>query len=151
MTSNLKQFRMQTFRDISVDADSDDPEENSAASIKKRHKRELEKAERENRENTSALLELRDMEDELATLNKLFETQETAVRSMKAIYESPELKGITANGRTYLDEALSRLDEYKLQTKEMLRRVDTTRQDVRSLCPIPTRFLFPKKRDGKRG
>lgn len=144
MTSNLKKFRMQTFRDISVDGESDDPEENSAASIKKRHKREMEKAERENRENTSALLELRDMEDELSTLNKLFETQETAVRSMKTIYESPELKGVTSNGRTYLDEALNRLDEYKLQTKEMLRRVDTTRQDVRD-SPSPSCLLL----DGK--
>ncbi len=44
----MKMFRMQTFRDISLDSDSEDPEENSTASIKKRHKRELEKAEREN-------------------------------------------------------------------------------------------------------
>ncbi len=70
------------------------------------------------------------MEDELATLNKLFETQEAAIRSMKAIYETDELKGATHHGRGYLDEALTRLDEYKSQTKEMLRRVDTTRQDV---------------------
>lgn len=61
MTSNLKNFRMQTFKDHEADPD-EDPEDNTAAAIKKRHRREIERAERENRENTSALLELRDME-----------------------------------------------------------------------------------------
>lgn len=52
---------MQTFKNHEADSD-EDPEDNTAAAIKKRHRREIERAERENRENTSALLELRDME-----------------------------------------------------------------------------------------
>ncbi|KAH8884663.1 hypothetical protein GQ53DRAFT_386984 [Thozetella sp. PMI_491] len=129
MTSNLKRFRMQSFREMSDDSDSDDPEEYNAKSIKQRHKREVRKAERENRENTSAMLELRDMEDELMTLTKLFETQEAAVKTMRTIYTTPDLKDITRNGQGYLEEALQKLDGYKSQTTEMLRRVDTTRKD----------------------
>ena len=122
---------MQTFRDVKADeSDSDDPEENTAKAIKKRHRRELQQAERENRENTSALLELRDMEDELTTLWRLFETQTQAIDRMRSIYMSDGLKDITHNGRGYLTEALARLEEYKTQTNEMLKRVDTTRKDV---------------------
>lgn len=123
---------MQTFREVDSD---DEPEDNSAASIKKRHKREIEKAERENRENTSALLELRDMEDELLTLLRLFDTQTTQVEKMKAIYLGHGLKDLTRNGHKYLDEALARLDEYKSQTNEMIKRVDTTRKDVSDTKP----------------
>ena len=131
MTSSLKRFRMQTFRDVKADeSDSEDPEENTAKAIKKRHRREIEQAERENRENTSALLELRDMEDELTTLWRLFETQSQKIERMRNIYLSDGLKDITHNGRGYLNEALARLEEYKTQTNEMLKRVDTTRKDV---------------------
>lgn len=130
MTSNLKKFRMQTFRDVEGDSD-EDPEDNTAASIKKRHKRETERAERENRENTSALLELRDMEDELKTLSRLFDTQNTMIGRMLEIYSSTEtLKELTHNGRGYLQEALARLAEYKTQTTEMIERVGATRGDV---------------------
>ena len=124
---------MQTFREITVDeSDLDDPEENSTSSIKRRHRLELERTERENRENTSALLELRDMEDELLTLARLFEAQEAAIRVMVSIYTTAELREATRNGQGYLHEALHRLDDYKAQTREMIRRVDTTRKDVSS-------------------
>lgn len=121
---------MQTFKDVGFESDSDS---NRPESIKKRHKRELEEAERENRENTSALMELRDLEDELKSLERLFETQDGVVRNMKAIFEGEDLKSITRNGRMYLEEALAKLDEYKSQTLEMLKRVDTTRNDVSDL------------------
>lgn len=129
MTSNLKKFRMQTFKDVEPDSD-EDPEDNTAASIKKRHKREIERAERENRENTSALLELRDMEDELKTLNRLFDTQNTMIGKMLEIYSMEALKELTHNGRGYLQEALGRLAEFKTQTTEMIERVGATRGDV---------------------
>jgi hypothetical protein len=134
MTSSLKRFRMQTFKDVGSAGDSDDPEEQTSKSIKKRHRRELEIAERENRDNTSALLELRDMEDELATLWRLFESQEATIKQMKALYQGKDLAALTHNGLMYLTEALTRLDEYKQQTTEMLKRVENTRKDVSSLC-----------------
>ncbi|KAI8315121.1 hypothetical protein K4K61_002804 [Colletotrichum sp. SAR11_59] len=136
MTSSLKRFRMQTFKDAGVDSDS---EGNRPESIKKRHKRELQEAERENRENTSALMELRDLEDELKSLERLFEAQDAAVKNMKSIFESEELKMQTRNGRMYLEEALGKLDEYRSQTAEMLKRVDTTRNDYEKLLEMVQR------------
>jgi len=136
MTQNMKHFRLQTFdpQESEDESDSEDePDENSPAAIKRRHKRELERAERENRENTSALLELRDMEDEMNMLLKLFDTQESLIKQMKTIYSSKDLNDITSNGHSYLDEALEYLDDYKQQAKEMMKRVDTVRKDV-SLC-----------------
>lgn len=134
MTLNMKQFRIRALNMETEygeeDSDESDAEGDSPAAIKKRHQREIERAERENRENTSALLELRDLEDELKTLQKLFETQETTIKQMKEIYSSKEFDDITKNGQYYLDEALEYLDEYRQQTAEMLRRVDTTRNDV---------------------
>lgn len=129
MTSNLKSFRMQTFRDVDEDSD-DQPEDNTAASIKKRHKREIARAERENRENTSAMLELRDMEDELRTLNKLFDTQHDMISQMFKIYSGEGQNDLTYYGQRYLQEALSKLAEYKTQTTEMIDRVISTRGDV---------------------
>lgn len=123
---------MQTFRDFEVGSD-DEPEDNTAAAIKKRHRREIKRAERENRENTSALLELRDMEDELNTLKRLFDTQTTMITRMVEIYSGESLKDITHHGQGYLQEALNRLAEYKTQTTEMLDRVGATRGDVSDL------------------
>lgn len=143
MTSNLKKFRMQTFKDVDTGSDGEDPEDNTAASIKKRHKREIERAERENRENTSALLELRDMEDELKTLYRLFDTQDTLIKRMAEIYSGDALREITLHGQGYLREALRRLVEYKTQTTEMLQRVGATRGDVGGLLsPIPLFLSF---------
>jgi hypothetical protein len=140
----MKHFRLQTFKTAGSGSDSeeseseDDESENNPAAIKRRHRRELERAERETRENTSALLELRDLEDECNTLSKLFETQESVIRTMKTIYTSKELRDITGNGQFYLEEALEYLDEYKQQAKDMLKRVDTVRNDVSH-----SRFPFP--------
>lgn len=132
MTSSLKRFRMQTFRDkLHDESDSDEPEDNRTESIKQRHRRELEQAERENRENTSALLELRDMDDELNTMKTLFSEQEATIKMMMENYEKPELRGYTENGREFLEEALRRLQEYKKQVHDMLERVDGTKKDVR--------------------
>lgn len=128
----MKQFRIHALNLESEDEEGSDEsgaEGESPAAIKKRHRREIERAERENRENTSALLELRDLEDELTTLQKLFETQEGTIKQMREIYKK-EFNSITTNGQSYLEEALEYLDDYKQQTSEMLKRVDTTRNDV---------------------
>ncbi|KAK4190766.1 hypothetical protein QBC35DRAFT_488885 [Podospora australis] len=143
MTLNMKQFRL-----LSPDSDSEennssetdwsDYEGESPASIKKRHRRELERSERENRENTSALLELRDLEDELTTLQKLFDNQESTIRQMRDYYLT-FFRDITRNGQEYLDEALEYLDDFKQQTTEMLKRVDTTRNDYEKMLEMVQR------------
>ena len=141
MTQNMRRFRTQNFISTSADdLDDDDYGNGRTLSIKERHKRELEKAERENRENTSALLELRDMEDELSTLLRLFETQEGVVNQLKEIYNNPNLKDITKNGQGYLDKAMEYLTEYKQLTGEMVKRVETTKKDVSFLPPFPPFF-----------
>ncbi|KAK3303310.1 uncharacterized protein B0T15DRAFT_560288 [Chaetomium strumarium] len=147
MTLNMKQFRIHALDLEGVDGeeeleDSDDPddaEDESPAGIKKRHKREMERSERENRENTSALLELRDLEDELNTLQKLFDTQESTIRQMKDIYTSDTFRDSTKNGQEYLDEALEYLEDYKQQTAEMRKRVETTRNDYEKMLEMVQR------------
>ncbi|KAI1149498.1 hypothetical protein F4825DRAFT_430173 [Nemania diffusa] len=133
MTSSLKAFRTQSHTKIDVDSDSDSADDNRSEAIKKRHRRELEQAERQNRENTSAVLELRDMEDELHTLLGLFTEQQGAVRLMRDSYGRPELAALTGCGRAFLDEALRRLEEYEKLAHDMLGRVDATRKDYEKL------------------
>ncbi|KAI0599276.1 hypothetical protein F4775DRAFT_591720 [Biscogniauxia sp. FL1348] len=133
MTSSLKRFRMQTYKDKIHDDSGSDSDDNRSKSIKQRHRQELEKAERENRENTSAMLELRDMEDELLTLKNLFSEQQTTIKAMNESFEKPELQASTEYGRTYLKEALGRLEEYQRQAQGMLDRVDSTRKDYEKL------------------
>ncbi|RYP49145.1 hypothetical protein DL768_005079 [Monosporascus sp. mg162] len=141
MTFSLKGFRMQTFRGKMSDESSggSDFEDNTSASIKRRHQQELEQAERENREHTSALLELRDMDDELNTMRNLFTEQQTIIQTMKARYDDPELRHLTLNGRAFLGEALERLEEYKKQTNDMIDRVETTRKDYEKLLEMVQR------------
>ncbi|KAL1837053.1 hypothetical protein VTJ49DRAFT_4322 [Mycothermus thermophilus] len=144
MTLNMKRFRVNTLDGNAFEEDEDlsdasDMEGESPGAIKKRHRRELERAERENRENTSALLELRDLEDELSTLHKLFEMQESTIRQMKELYLSRDLREVTRNGQDYLDEALEYLDDYKQQTSELLKRVETTRNDYEKMLEMVQR------------
>ncbi|KAH9909678.1 hypothetical protein F4778DRAFT_775594 [Xylariomycetidae sp. FL2044] len=89
-------------------------EDNKSHSIKARHEREIKKAEKQNRENTSSLLELRDMEDELHTLDDL----------------STDL---TKNGQALPLEWLAQLEEYRRQVHDMVQRVDSTRKDYEKL------------------
>lgn len=74
MTSSLKRFRTAGYR---TKYGENEDLQTKTTSIRARHKREDEQAEKDNRDNTSALLELRDIEDELSTLLHLFEEQET--------------------------------------------------------------------------
>jgi hypothetical protein len=139
MTGSFRRFRMQTFKDAVGDPDNENPGEKRSESIRKRHKRELAMAEQENRENTSALLELRDMEDELKTLLRLFNDQQTVVQNMKDIFQGDDLRHLTRNALNFLNEALTRLVEYKAQTQGMLTRVDTTRNDYEKLLEMVQR------------
>lgn len=84
MTSSLKGFRTAGLRNRHVDGS--DVELNTST-IRKRHRKEDERDEEENQDNTSALLELRDIEDELSTLKSLFGEQEQQVNVMLKIYE----------------------------------------------------------------
>ncbi|KAH7318142.1 hypothetical protein B0I35DRAFT_235851 [Stachybotrys elegans] len=136
LTSSLKAFRTEGFRDKANDFE---PVENKERSIRARHKEEGRRAERENRSNTSALLELRDIEDELLILLHLFERQSKVIASMQAVYMRPELRDHTVNGREFLKEALKRLGEYAHQAEEMTQRVRGTRDDYDKLLQMVQR------------
>ncbi|KUI71274.1 Protein SERAC1 [Cytospora mali] len=88
MTSSLKRFRTLGYRDKYGIEEEEEDHDLKTASIRARHKREDERAERENQDNTSALLELRDIEDELSTLKHLFEEQEEQIKTMLTIYSN---------------------------------------------------------------
>ncbi|KID82723.1 ankyrin repeat protein [Metarhizium guizhouense ARSEF 977] len=136
LTSSLKEFRCEGFRDKALDHS---PVQDGARTIRKRHKEEGRRAERDNRDNTSALLELRDMEDELQTLLHLFDRQSRVVASMHAAYSRPELRERAANGRAFLAEALTRLREYARQAGDMARRARSTRDDYDKLLQMAQR------------
>lgn len=166
MTSSLKRFRTLGHKSKYGIDDDDDLK---TSSIRARHKREDERAERENRDNTSALLELRDIEDELSTLKHLFEEQEEQINTMLAIYTNPgnsdasnsisTIHGswadnpratssqptlltpppLTNNGRSFLHEALTRLKSYRTQAEDMIERVKKTRNDFDKLLEMAQR------------
>ncbi|CCT70990.1 uncharacterized protein FFUJ_08979 [Fusarium fujikuroi IMI 58289] len=136
LTSSLKTFRAEGFRDK---ASAYEPVENKARSIRARHKAEGRRAEEDNRDNTSALLELRDIEDELLILVHLFERQSKVVSSMLSTYTRPELRDRTANGRLFLSEALKKVSEYTHQAQEMIQRVRSTRNDYDKLLQMVQR------------
>ncbi|QPC72086.1 hypothetical protein HYE68_002838 [Fusarium pseudograminearum] len=136
LTFSLKSFRAEGFRDK---ASAYEPVENKARSIRARHKAEGRRSEEDNRDNTSALLELRDIEDELLILVHLFERQSKVVSSMLSTYARPELRERTANGRIFLSEALKKLSEYAHQGQEMIERVRNTRDDYDKLLQMVQR------------
>ncbi|KAL9565774.1 hypothetical protein ACKAV7_009956 [Fusarium commune] len=136
LTSSLKIFRAEGFRDK---ASAYEPVENKARSIRARHKAEGRRAEEDNRDNTAALLELRDIEDELLILVHLFERQSKVVSSMLSTYTRPELRDRTANGRLFLSEAIKKVSEYTHQAQEMIQRVRSTRNDYDKLLQMVQR------------
>lgn len=127
---------MEGFRDK---AEEYEPTEAKERSIRARHKEEGRRAERENRDNTSALLELRDLEDELLVLLGLFERQHAVLTSMLTAYGSPQLRDKTHNGRAFLAEAVRRVGEYKRRAEEMGMRVRSTRDDYDKLLQMVQR------------
>lgn len=148
MTSSLKRFRTAGYR---TKYGEDDDVQLKTTSIRARHKREDERAEKENRDNTSALLELRDIEDELSTLLHLFDEQEVQVKEMLRLYQyDPPLQRhdssttmsisvSTPNGINYLKEAQAKLATYKDQAKDMIKRVEKTRHDFDKLLEMVQR------------
>ena len=125
MTKSFKDFRLQGFRDKRMDYDSD----HHGLSIKEKHKREGKLSEKQNRDDTSAMLELRDIDDELNTLKKLFKQQTETITQMQEIYlrqACPDL----ANGLSILSDAQEKLKEYTYQVDQMLESAKRTRDDV---------------------
>lgn len=118
ITSSFKEFRASRYRST-----VDDGAEHKVASIRKQHISEEKNADAKNRDNMSALLELRDIEDELSTLRHLFEEQEKHIKAMLEFYKDP------LGGQQLLLEAKAKVQSYEEQAREMIKRVEKTRQD----------------------
>ncbi|SPN98959.1 uncharacterized protein DNG_01998 [Cephalotrichum gorgonifer] len=135
MTSSLKEFRTRHLRPPPTHI-RPDPKPHSSHTHHTRHEADI--AAHENRDSTSALLELRDIEDELATLSSLFDKQERMLGTMRNLYRRvPHTP--TETGISYIAEALARLGEYKERTREMTRRVRATRDDYDKLLQMVQR------------
>ncbi|KAH6670519.1 hypothetical protein B0J14DRAFT_516061 [Halenospora varia] len=135
MTTSFKRFRARGFRDKAIDQD----DAIRTTNIRAKHKREGAIAEKQNRENTSALLELRDIEDELKTLETLFTDQKKAIDAMIDAYKSNDLARLTTNGLPFLRQAATKLDEYKHQVAKMIDSVRSTRDDFDKLLGMVQR------------
>jgi hypothetical protein len=129
MTVSFKYFRAKGFR---ATADEEDTRED-ASSMKKRHKLEGRQFQEQIRDNVSALLELRDIGDELGTLKKLFEQQQESLEHMLTYYERCG-HGKT-NGCLFLHEAQLKLKDYLHQIQQMMDSADRTKNDVSILVP----------------
>ncbi len=129
MTESFKYFRAQGFQAV---ADNDDSDEDADA-IRKQHKIEGREFQKHVRQNVSALLELRDINDELQTLRKLFEQQEEAINNMLLDYERCGYHNI--NGCGFLREAQQKIRDYLHRIQEMMESAKSTREDVRITLP----------------
>ncbi|GAB1218513.1 hypothetical protein ATERTT37_007769 [Aspergillus terreus] len=84
----------------------------------------------QNREDLSALLELRDIVDELGTIMKLLEEQTATVKIMAEYFED---KGY---GRSFIESALSRLDQYRTQVSDMKENAYAAQRAVETLLDL---------------
>jgi hypothetical protein len=78
---------------------------------------------RRNREDLSVLLELRDIEDELSTILKLLDQQDTVIQSMVKYFNG-------GYGKSFLDTAQGRIEEYRSQISEMKENSHLTQKAV---------------------
>lgn len=86
---------------------------------------------RRNREDLSVLLELRDIEDELSTILKLIDQQESSIKSMIKYFIT------NGSGRMFLEAAMLRLEEYRTQISDMKENSHLTQKAVRSPSHSP--------------
>ncbi|KAJ5788736.1 Mitochondrial substrate/solute carrier [Penicillium paradoxum] len=110
VTKSFKRFRNRGF--TNRPSDHDRAASGKTMSAAQRDDIEHEAA-RRNREDLSVLLELRDIEDELSTILKLLDQQDTVIKSMTRYFD---VKGY---GKSFLDTAQARIDEYRSQINEM--------------------------------
>ena len=132
MIKSFKDFRSLGFRDKSADYDSD----NVVINIREKHRLEGRLSEKQNRDDISAMLELRDINDELQSLQKLFDQQKETIGQMFDIYQRPVCVTLSGNGMSILRQALDKLDEYTHQVKHMIKSAGVTRTDVCTMSDV---------------
>lgn len=91
----------------------------------------------DNRTDLDALLELRDIEDELNTIDKLFKEQSRSVSDMMNQYQDlSRHKGKGVHGLQLLSEASHSLQEYRDQINGMLKSAQTAQGAFKELLDM---------------
>ncbi|KAJ5142587.1 Mitochondrial substrate/solute carrier [Penicillium bovifimosum] len=127
VTKSFKRFRNRGF--TNRPSDHDRGPDGKTMTAAQRDYREHQVA-RWNREDLSVLLELRDIEDELGTILKLLEQQDTVIKSMTKYFDD---KGY---GKEFLHMAQDRIDEYRSQINEMKENSHVTQKAVETLLDL---------------
>lgn len=122
VTKSFKRFRNRGFN--THPAEYNKNADGKTMTTKERSERD-ELIARQNREDLSALLELRDIIDELGTITKLLDQQHATLEVMSEYFED---KGY---GRVFVDQALARIDDYRSQTLEMKENALLAQKSVR--------------------
>lgn len=127
MTKSFKRFRNQGFVQGPADFDRNAQGKNMTAAERDARDR---RTARRNRDDLSVLLELRDIEDELATILKLLDQQDTVIKSMIKYFDQDGC------GKVFLDAAQMRIDEYRTQIGEMKENSHLAQKAVETLLDL---------------
>lgn len=132
MTKSFKRFRNRGF--TNRPADHDRTSDGKIMTAAQQDYKEFQVA-RRNREDLSVLLELRDIEDELSTILKLLDQQDTVIKNMVKYF------GNKGCGKSFLDTAQERIDEYRSQINEMKENSHLAQKAVSSHVPRSRLFF----------
>jgi hypothetical protein len=121
LTLSFKYFKCGGFSDAN--------DQNDFLTPKERRKADEQHYQKQIKENISSFMELREIEDDLQKLKRLFEEQSMVIRDMKSIYG--RLQFSKAIGLSYLQEASTKLNDYLYRIEQMMKSAGRARDDVR--------------------
>ena len=134
MTQSFKAFRARGFQNRGGDVNRNAL--GQKLTVEEQWDRES-KMEEQNKRDLSALLELRDIDDELLTINRLLEQQKETVEQMVKEYEKPMPEfNQSPNGLRYLKEAIEKIEEYEKQISEMRGSATLAKDSYKDLLDI---------------
>ncbi|MCJ1293387.1 hypothetical protein MMC34_004941 [Xylographa carneopallida] len=90
----------------------------------------------DNRDDLNALLELRDVEDELKTINKLFLEQHKTIKDMSRQYQQLNLRQLGMFGKILLDDVDKCVEFYLEQVSSMLTSADVAQNAFEKLLDM---------------
>ncbi|MCJ1421829.1 hypothetical protein MMC32_008196 [Xylographa parallela] len=90
----------------------------------------------DNRDDLNALLELRDVEDELKTINKLFLEQHKTIKDMVRQYRELNLRQLGMFGRILLEDVDKCVEDYLEQVSSMLTSADVAQNAFEKLLDM---------------
>ena len=99
--------------------------------------KEIQDSHVDNRRDLDAMLELRDIEDELRTIEKLIREQTSCVQDMLSQYHKLNARSSKGrNGTTFLHDVESFLSDHEAQVREMLKSAHAAQQAFKELLDM---------------